>query len=95
MYIPNVYVQGHRPKEASHNKITSASFAQRLREITLLSASLKYVGGLSLGVAGDWLHAIQELEQKQIVEESLIRDPDEISPASEPEVSEKLAPAGA
>ena len=38
---------------------------------------------------------IHELEQKQIVNDALIVDTDEISAASEPEVSEKLAPAGA
>jgi len=40
-------------------------------------------------------YAIHELEQRQIVDQALSNEGDEISAASEPEVSEKLAPAGA
>ena len=40
-------------------------------------------------------YAIHSLEQEKIVNDALIEETDEISAASEPEVSEKIAPAGA
>jgi 2-oxoglutarate dehydrogenase E1 component len=68
---------------------------QRLRDILPENASLRYVGRTASASPATGSYAIHELEQKQIVEQSLISDSDEISPASEPEVSEKIAPAGA
>jgi len=62
---------------------------QRLRDI-IHRRDFRYVGSPATGS-----YPIHELEQKQIVEESLTGHSDEISPASEPEVSEKLAPPGA
>jgi 2-oxoglutarate dehydrogenase E1 component len=68
---------------------------QRLRDILPENTSLRYVGRTASASPATGSYAIHELEQKQIVEQSLISDSDEISPASEPEVSEKIAPAGA
>jgi len=67
----------------------------RLRTILPANTTLRYVGRTPSASPATGSYAIHELEQKQIVETSLIADSDEISPASEPEVSEKLAPAGA
>ncbi len=67
----------------------------RLEAIKPESMTLRYVGRVPSASPATGSYAIHELEQKQIVEQSLIADTDEISPASEPEVSEKLAPAGA
>ncbi len=67
----------------------------RLRAIKPENISLRYVGRSPSASPATGSYAIHELEQKQIVDQSLIGDSDEISPASEPEVSEKLAPAGA
>ena len=67
----------------------------RLREILPENMNLKYVGRAASASPATGSYAIHELEQKQIVEESLIKDSEEISAASEPEVSEKIAPAGA
>ena len=57
--------------------------------------SLKYVGRTASASPATGSYAIHNLEQAKIMEESLIKDSDEISAASEPEVSEKIAPAGA
>ncbi len=67
----------------------------RLREIKPESMSLRYVGRTPSASPATGSYAIHELEQKEIVERSLIEDSNEISAASEPEVSEKIAPAGA
>ena len=67
----------------------------RLREILPTDAELKYIGRSASASPATGSYAIHELEQKQIVNDSLFIDTDEISPASEPEVSEKLAPASA
>ena len=67
----------------------------RLRSIQPENVSLRYVGRVASASPATGSYAIHELEQKQIVDQSLIGDSDEISPASEPEVSEKIAPAGA
>ena len=67
----------------------------RLRSIKPEKLSLRYVGRAASASPATGSYAIHELEQKQIVDESLLGHTDEISPASEPEVSEKLAPAGA
>ncbi|MDI1243433.1 MAG: hypothetical protein PSX80_16085, partial [bacterium] len=67
----------------------------RLREIKREGMSLRFVGRESSASPATGSYAIHELEQHKLVNESLIADTDEISPASEPEMSEKLAPAGA
>jgi 2-oxoglutarate decarboxylase len=67
----------------------------RLRQILPEGVGLRYVGRAASASPATGSYAIHELEQKQIVEESIIKDSDEISAASEPEVSEKIAPAGA
>jgi 2-oxoglutarate decarboxylase len=68
---------------------------QRLREILPEGAAMKYVGRAASASPATGSYAIHELEQKQIVNDSLFIETDEISPASEPEVSEKIAPASA
>jgi 2-oxoglutarate dehydrogenase E1 component len=67
----------------------------RLRRIKPANATLSYVGRVPSASPATGSYTIHELEQKDIVERSLIGDSDEISPASEPEVSEQIAPAGA
>jgi len=67
----------------------------RLEAIKPANVELRYVGRASSASPATGSYAIHELEQKQIVDEALIKDTDEISAASEPEVSEKLAPASA
>ncbi len=67
----------------------------RIREIEPEGITLRYIGRTPSASPATGSYAIHELEQKEIVERSLIEDSDEISAASEPEVSEKLAPAGA
>jgi len=58
--------------------------------------SLRYVGRTASASPATGSYAIHELEQKKLVDDSLLKEhADEISKASEPEVSEKLAPAGA
>ena len=68
---------------------------QRLRDILPEGRSLRYVGRSPSASPATGSYAIHELEQKKLVDESLIGETDEISPASEPEVSERIAPAGA
>ena len=65
----------------------------RLQEMIPSAASLRFVGRAPSASPATGSYAIHELEQKQIVSESLTTHSDEISPASEPEVSEKVAPA--
>ncbi|CAN5359150.1 multifunctional oxoglutarate decarboxylase/oxoglutarate dehydrogenase thiamine pyrophosphate-binding subunit/dihydrolipoyllysine-residue succinyltransferase subunit [soil metagenome] len=67
----------------------------RLRAILPAEVKLKYVGRSASASPATGSYAIHELEQKKIVNDSLAVVTDEISDASEPEVSEKLAPAGA
>jgi 2-oxoglutarate dehydrogenase E1 component len=67
----------------------------RLEAIKPANAVLKYIGRTASASPATGSYAIHELEQKQIVDEALIKETDEISAASEPEVSEKLAPASA
>ncbi len=67
----------------------------RLRAILPAEVKLKYVGRSASASPATGSYAIHELEQKKIVNDSLAVETDEISDASEPEVSEKLAPAGA
>lgn len=66
----------------------------RLREI-IGEKSLRYVGRTASASPATGSYAIHNLEQEKIVSDSLIEDSDEVSAASEPLVSEKLAPAGA
>jgi 2-oxoglutarate dehydrogenase E1 component len=67
----------------------------RLRQILPANSKFKYVGRSASASPATGSYAIHELEQKKLVDESLIKDAEEISAASEPEVSEKMAPAGA
>jgi multifunctional 2-oxoglutarate metabolism enzyme len=67
----------------------------RLRELLPEGTALRYVGRAASASPATGSYAIHELEQKKIVNDSLFIDTDEISPASEPEVSEKIAPASA
>jgi multifunctional 2-oxoglutarate metabolism enzyme len=67
----------------------------RLRQILAADTKFKYVGRTASASPATGSYAIHELEQKRLVDESLIKDVEEISAASEPEVSEKIAPAGA
>ncbi len=67
----------------------------RLRQIKPENMTLRYIGRVPSASPATGSYVIHELEQKEIVEQTLIGDSDEISAASEPEVSEKIAPAGA
>ncbi len=67
----------------------------RLRAIKPASVSLRYVGRAASASPATGSYAIHELEQRKLVDQSLIAESDEISPASDPEVSEKIAPATA
>lgn len=67
----------------------------RLKDIIAPEMSLRYVGRAPSASPATGSYAIHELEQKTIVEQALGEHDAEISAASEPEVSEKLAPAGA
>jgi len=67
----------------------------RLKDILPAGVKLKYVGRAASASPATGSYAIHELEQKHIVEQALGEDDAEISAASEPEVSEKIAPAGA
>jgi 2-oxoglutarate dehydrogenase E1 component len=67
----------------------------RLKSLLPAGANLRYIGRAASASPATGSYAIHELEQRQIVESSLMRDSDEVSPASEPEVSEKIAPASA
>lgn len=68
---------------------------QRIHEVMPQKTSFRYVGRAASASPATGSFAIHEFEQKKIVEDALNTETDEISPASEPEVSEKLAPAGA
>ena len=65
----------------------------RLHEVMPANTMLRYVGREPSASPATGSYAIHELEQKSIVERSLNIDTDEIAPASEPEVSSKIAPA--
>ncbi|MGD9590276.1 MAG: multifunctional oxoglutarate decarboxylase/oxoglutarate dehydrogenase thiamine pyrophosphate-binding subunit/dihydrolipoyllysine-residue succinyltransferase subunit [Pyrinomonadaceae bacterium] len=67
----------------------------RLREIASNELKLRYVGRVPSASPATGSYAIHELEQKEIVDRSLLEDSEEISSASEPEVSEQIAPASA
>ncbi|HEY0457859.1 MAG TPA: multifunctional oxoglutarate decarboxylase/oxoglutarate dehydrogenase thiamine pyrophosphate-binding subunit/dihydrolipoyllysine-residue succinyltransferase subunit [Pyrinomonadaceae bacterium] len=64
----------------------------RLEEIKG-ALTLRYVGRTASASPATGSYAIHNLEQERIVNDSLIKDSDEVSPASVPEVSEKVAPA--
>lgn len=66
----------------------------RLRDLGT-SLELRYVGRSASASPATGSYAIHELEQKQLVDGAMIVDTGEISAASEPEVSEQIAPAGA
>lgn len=55
--------------------------------------SLRYVGRSPSASPATGSYAIHNLEQEKLVNDSIIEETDEVSPASEPEVSEKVAPA--
>jgi 2-oxoglutarate decarboxylase len=67
----------------------------RLRGIMRDGMELRYVGRAASASPATGSYTIHELEQKHIVDGAMIVDTAEIAEASEPEVSEKLAPAGA
>jgi 2-oxoglutarate dehydrogenase E1 component len=67
----------------------------RLEALTPVNARLEYVGRVASASPATGSYVIHELEQKQIVDRALIHEGDAIAAASEPEVSEKLAPASA
>jgi 2-oxoglutarate dehydrogenase complex dehydrogenase (E1) component-like enzyme len=67
----------------------------RLSEIMPSDSSLRFIGRVPSASPATGSYAIHELEQKEIVEKTLTEHSEEISAASEPEVSEKLAPASA
>ncbi len=65
----------------------------RLLEIIGENMSLKYVGRSPSASPATGSYSIHELEQKQIVNEALIIETNEISEASEAKIAEKVAPA--
>jgi 2-oxoglutarate dehydrogenase E1 component len=65
----------------------------RLEAIKPANATLRYVGRAASASPATGSYAIHELEQRQVIEQSLSTQEEEISAASEPEVSEKVAPA--
>ncbi|MEJ7861165.1 MAG: multifunctional oxoglutarate decarboxylase/oxoglutarate dehydrogenase thiamine pyrophosphate-binding subunit/dihydrolipoyllysine-residue succinyltransferase subunit [Pyrinomonadaceae bacterium] len=66
----------------------------RLREIKT-DLSLRYVGRTASASPATGSYAIHNLEQEKLVNDSLIKETDEIAASSTAEVAEKLAPAGA
>ncbi len=67
-----------------------------LREIKPENMTLRYVGRAASASPATGSYAIHNLEQKEIIEISFSdEDADTLSAASKPEVSEKIAPAGA
>lgn len=67
----------------------------RLRKIIPNRLELRYVGRTPSASPATGSYSIHELEQKDVVNTAMYIDTGEISAASEPEVSEKIAPAGA
>ena len=67
----------------------------RLRAIKHDGIELRFVGRAASASPATGSYAIHELEQRKLVDESLLDETDEIAPSSEPEVSEKIAPASA
>lgn len=72
------------------------AFVQPRLEEVRGELKLKYVGRSASASPATGSYVIHGLEQEKFVGEAMIKDDaDEISAASEPEVSEKIAPAGA
>lgn len=67
---------------------------ERLEEIKG-NLTLRYVGRAPSASPATGSYAIHNLEQEKLINEALIEETDETSPASDPTVSEKLAPASA
>lgn len=67
----------------------------RLRAIKRDGMEVRFVGRAASASPATGSYAIHELEQRKLVDESLLAETDEIAPSSEPEVSEKIAPASA
>lgn len=67
----------------------------RLRELKRDEMTLRYIGRVPSASPATGSYSIHELEQRELIDRSLISDTDEISPASDPEVSERIAPASA
>ena len=65
----------------------------RIQALLPEGVELRYVGRTPSASPATGSYAIHELEQKQLVDQTLSVDADEISPASEPQISEKVAPA--
>jgi 2-oxoglutarate dehydrogenase complex dehydrogenase (E1) component-like enzyme len=82
-------------QEEPHNMGGWFFVEERLRSVLPENATLQYVGRAASASPATGSYSIHEVEQKKIVNDSLFVDTDEISAASEPEVSEKLAPASA
>ncbi len=66
----------------------------RLEEIKPDNMNLRYIGRVASASPATGSYAIHGLEQEKIVNQALSKKVDEMSAASEPEVSEKVAPAG-
>jgi 2-oxoglutarate decarboxylase len=67
--------------------------ADRLRSLVPAATTLEFVGRSPSASPATGSFAIHELEQKKLVEGALNSPANEVSAASEPEVSEKVAPA--
>ncbi|MDQ3633834.1 MAG: multifunctional oxoglutarate decarboxylase/oxoglutarate dehydrogenase thiamine pyrophosphate-binding subunit/dihydrolipoyllysine-residue succinyltransferase subunit [Acidobacteriota bacterium] len=66
----------------------------RIEEIKPENMNLRYVGRVASASPATGSYVIHGLEQEKIVNQSLNEKVDEISAASEPQVSEQIAPAG-
>ncbi len=67
----------------------------RLRAIKPEGSTVRYVGRAASASPATGSYAIHELEQRKLVDESLIAEDDERSSGSTPAVSEKITPASA
>jgi 2-oxoglutarate decarboxylase len=65
----------------------------RINELLPETSEVQFIGRSPSASPATGSYAIHELEQKKLVDEALNVSADEVSPASEPEVSEKVAPA--
>jgi 2-oxoglutarate dehydrogenase E1 component len=65
----------------------------RINALLPTDVEVKFVGRTPSASPATGSYAIHDLEQKKLVDEALNVAAEEISPASEPEVSEKVAPA--
>jgi 2-oxoglutarate dehydrogenase E1 component len=80
-------------QEEPQNMGAWAFVQNRIQALLPKDVELRYVGRTPSASPATGSYAIHELEQKQLVDLALGADADEVSPASEPEVSEKVAPA--